>query len=128
VDRRHQPPSPVGARVLPDATTQFTYVERNTNRRPTLVVSTFSTHDNTVRLRTNTFTYAANNLDLLAVREQPCNALLLTTSFLYDYNGRLVDTLHPGGYLISRAYDRDGRLTNLTDNAGISLTNCQATF
>jgi RHS repeat-associated protein len=283
------------ARVLPDATTQFTYVERNTNRRPTLVVSTFSTHDNTARLRTNTFTYAANNLDLLAVREQPGNTLLLglgdyldrlprritnalnevtvltydaanrqitsitrptglittnsyfttgfhknylqqtrdyagaaefgtyqftytngmvrtltdprglqitlgwdaldrltnatfpngsfrltydkldlveikdrlgftnrfeydglrrlerridplnrtnsytycscgspesftdalgrTTSYLYDYNGRLVDTLHPGGYLVSRAYDRVGRLTNLTDNAGASLTN-----
>ena len=54
---------PLAAQVLPDATTQFTHTERNALGSPTKEISTY-TASGGVALRTNTFTYAANLIDL----------------------------------------------------------------
>src|SRR5207247_3407897 len=74
------------ARVLPNGTSQYVYFERNSWRNPTNIVSTFSTTGTTVLLRTNTVSYATNDIDMLEVRESPTNGLVVAFG---DYLDRL---------------------------------------
>jgi len=72
------------ARILPDTTSQFIYIDRtNFWRKPTQIVSTYSTVGTNVYLRTNTMSYGANKIDLLEVRG-PTNELLVAYG---SYNG-----------------------------------------
>lgn len=53
------------ARVLPNGATAYQYFEYNGYGKPTKQVETYSKPDGSIGTRTNTFTYAANDIDMI---------------------------------------------------------------
>lgn len=51
------------------------------------------------------------------------NALQQVTSFAYDYQGKLLLTMYPDGYMVTNTYNLAGQLTVVADTAGLSTTN-----
>jgi RHS repeat-associated protein len=116
------------ARLLPDGTTAFVRTDRNSNGFATNEVSTYTTAAGSVGLRTNTFTFAANNTDLLTATNAlgicvssnfynsfhqvltNFNALNEQTVYTYNATQQLESVTAPSGLVIQNNYT-DGYLT-----------------
>jgi RHS repeat-associated protein len=124
------------ARVLSDGTTSFSRSDRNTLGLVTTNASTFSVAG-TVYLRTNAFTYAGNNTDLLTVTNAlgvqvssnvyngyhqvatNYDALNEKTVITYDSNQRVSSLTRPSGLVTTNIYGSDGWLSSAYDYAVI---------
>lgn len=122
----------ISAQVMPDGTTRFIRTQRNSLGMTTNEVSTWST-DGSVLLRTNKFTYAANEIDLLAVTNAlgvgvsrnaynayhqiltNWNALNEMTVFTYDTSNRLSSVTRPGGLVTTNIYGSDKYVSQMID-------------
>ena len=111
--------------VLPEGTTRFARTERNGVGLVTQDVSTYTAGD-AVMLRTNTFTYAANDIDLLTATNAlgvqitsnafnayhqvltNFNGLNEQAVFTYDASNRLSTVTLPTGLLTTNIYGADG--------------------
>jgi RHS repeat-associated protein len=130
----------VMARVLPDGTTAYGYFERLTNGYPTLMAEHWV--DGADRFRTNTFSYASNNIDFVAwtdalgvlVESNVFNAFhqLVTnydalneaTTLTYDSTTHLLTSvLTPAGLTTTNIYDGTTHRLLQTINLEISRTN-----
>jgi RHS repeat-associated protein len=117
----------VVAQVLPDGTTRFSRTERNVWGSATNEVTTYSI-GSTVGLRTNTFTFAVNAIDIVAITNAlgtlvssniydpfhevltNYNALNEMATFIYDTSHRLVSATAPSGLVTTNLYGADGFL------------------
>ena len=114
------------ARVLDDGTTQLTQIQRNSIGKPLQVVDPSN--------RTNLFTYAANNIDLLTVAQLASGATNVlgqytynsqhlpltavdaagnTTYFGYNTNSQLIAMTNALNETVLLNYDTNGYLTNI---------------
>jgi RHS repeat-associated protein len=128
------------ARVMPDGSTAYQYFERLTNGLPSKLVEKWAS-GNTALYRTNTFTYAANNIDLtLHVGPDSgqvvsnyfnayhqvlasYDALNQETAYTYDGNTRVLTSItRPTGLSTTNIYDGNNRLQKTID-LQISRTN-----
>ena len=118
------------AQVLPDGSTTFARTERNNLGYVTKEVSTYSSNS-VVALRTNSFTFAANLIDLLRVTNAigvrvlsnayngfhrvtaSFNALNEKTAFTYDTSNRLSSTTLPTGLITTNIYGADGFVSKI---------------
>jgi RHS repeat-associated protein len=130
------------ARVLPNGQTEYTYQEYNLWGYPTLKVGTYSV-GSTVGLRTNTYIYSTNNIDLLQIIGPDgvtnvsytyngihqllaeTNALGEVTAYTYgsctnlnSTNSLLTSTTYPGGLVSTNIYNSTGFLVTNFDYAG----------
>ncbi|MBI3851947.1 MAG: RHS repeat-associated core domain-containing protein [Verrucomicrobia bacterium] len=121
------------ARVLPDGTTSFARTERNDWGAVTSQVDTYTKPDGTVGQRTNTFTYASNNIDVLThisadgtqvssnyfnANHQVLtnlNALNEMTIYTYDSSNRVTSIKRPSGLTTTNLYNSDGTLAKTID-------------
>jgi YD repeat-containing protein len=132
------------ARILPDTTSQFIYIDRtNFWRKPTQIASTYSTVGTNVYLRTNTMSYAANKVDLLEVRG-PTNELLVgngnynayhqpgvitnavnevTTITYNDTNHQIIRIQSPSGLTTTNIYFTSGATNFLQQTKDLETTN-----
>ena len=126
-------------RVLPDGSTSFTRTDRNSFGAVMTEISTYSAGGG-VSLRTNTFTYAANDIDLLAQTNAlgvqivsntyntahqiltNVNALSETNIYTYNANHQVTGITRPTGLITTNIYDANGLLTNTFDFAIISAS------
>jgi RHS repeat-associated protein len=115
------------AQVLPDGSTRFTRTDRNTLGLVTTNVSTYGAGST---LRTNIFTYATNNIDLLTVTNAigvqtasnaynsyhqvltNYNALGEMTVFNYNAKQQLASTTLPTGLVTTNIYFTSGSSSN----------------
>ncbi len=123
----------VVARVMPDGSTAYQYFERLTNGLPTKAVEKWSVAGNAL-YRTNTYSYAANNIDLTLhigpYGEQVASnvfngyhqvttnydALNQKTTYTYDATTRqLTSVTQPTGLVTTNYYDGNHRLQQTTD-------------
>jgi RHS repeat-associated protein len=132
--------------ILGDGSTRFTRTERNGLNQPTVVVSTYSKTDGSIGLRTNTYTYEANGIDLKLhvdagghqvvsnwfnnAYHQPdasYNALNEETKFTYNGNNRQVTSVkRPSGLTTTNIYFPSGDYEDWLDTTielEISRTN-----
>lgn len=105
---------------LPNGESSFTYYQRNGFGLPTNTIETWDDTAGTLRLRTNTFIYATNNLDLLVVTNA---AGFLVTSNVYDANHHLMTNYNALNEMTVFAYDGNNRLTGITAPNGLVTTN-----
>jgi len=129
------------AMTLPDGTVRFVRTLRNGLGNVTNKIATYTRSDGTVGVRTNIYTYAANEIDLLtvvgpeSVREMgyayngnhqvtfATNALNEVTSFTNDAATHLLTSRKtPAGLTTTNLYGGDGRLEKAID-LEISRTN-----
>jgi RHS repeat-associated protein len=128
--------------VLPDGTTRYTHYDRNTHSLVTNSIATYSKPDGTVGQRTNTFFFAANNIDLLQqvgpkgeqvvsnyfaggnsihLPDAIYDALNQETTFKYNVYGQATYVHRPTGLTTTNRYGAAAgsaalnRLTNTTD-------------
>ncbi len=68
------------------------------------------------------FTYDAVDRILTSREDSATGGLALTTTYVYDGEGRLTDVTEPNGRLTRTSYDRDGRVTQVAiDPSGLNL-------
>ena len=108
------------AQVLPDGTTKFTRTERNAFGAVTNEVSTYSSAGGSpVLLRTNVYTYAANEIDLLTT----VNPLgVLVSSNMYNANHQVTTNFNALGEPTIYTYDDSNRLSTITSPVGLLTT------
>ncbi len=135
------------AQVLPDGTTRFTHYARGVHSEVTQEISTYSATNGAVALRTNTFIYAANDIDLKQqigpqgeqvvsnyfaagnVYHQPdarYDALNQPTVYTYNTDRQLTSAKTPGGLTTTNLYFASGTYANWLDKTidlEISRTN-----
>jgi len=120
------------ASILPNGESHFVRTERNALGHVTRQIETFNDGGG-VKLRTNVFVYAANNIDLLIVTNavgvqamsnvfnashELCtnfNALNEKTVFSYDGSARLLTRVTPSGLTTSNYYGADNYLAQTVD-------------
>jgi hypothetical protein len=118
------------AQVLPDGTTHFDQLTRNSFSKPTAVVSTWTQSDGSVGIRTNSFAYSSDGIDLIkwinplslqvssnlynSVHQVATNynALNEMTVYKYDSLHRLTNTAYASGLVVSNAYHGADSNTN----------------
>jgi YD repeat-containing protein len=118
-------------------TTSYTY-DRNgklTGTSDSLGTLLGKTYDRSGRVLTSTdargiqttFTYDAANRVLTSMQDSATGGLALTTTYVYDGEGRLTDVTEPSGRLTRTSYDRDGRVTQVAvDPNGLNLRTAYA--
>ncbi len=107
------------ARVLPDGTTSFTRTDRNSYGAVVTNVSTY-TSSSGVALRTNIFTYAANQQDLLT----QTNALgIQVVSNAYNAYHEVILSYDALNEITTYTYDSSQRQTGATAPTGLVTTN-----
>ena len=135
------------ARVLPDGTSWFHYTPRNSHLKPTSYVSTYTAADGTVALRTLSFSYAANDIDLLQslgpngeqvvsnyfaagnpfhAPDATYDALNQATLYTYNSHGQVTSIKTPAGLTTTNLYFSSGDSLNrlsTTIDLEISRTN-----
>ncbi|MGI8967159.1 MAG: hypothetical protein ACR2H1_13880, partial [Limisphaerales bacterium] len=123
----------VVARVMPDGTTWYEYSQRNSVGKTTNVIEKWETGGNTF-YRTNSYLYAANNVDLLAWTNAfgiralsnvfnaygqittSYDALNQATSYTYDSTTRQLTSIsRPTGLITTNIYNASHRLQSTTD-------------
>lgn len=123
-------PSPMTvARVLPDGSSQFEWTERNVNGFPLKQVATYSSGP-AVLLRTNSLSYATNNIDLTSITNAVgtqilrnifngyhqvvtnFNALAEPSIFTYNDNQQLTSVTTPSLLTITNIYAINGQDVN----------------
>jgi len=108
------------AMVLPDGTTRFAHSERNTFGAPTRLISTYSLATGTVALRTNTFEYAANEIDLIR-HTGPDGEL--QAGYAYNTHHQVLRLTNALEEVTAFTYNGDGQLTSVKTPAGLTTTN-----
>jgi YD repeat-containing protein len=122
------------AQVVPDGSTRYVFIRRDSWQRPTNVVSTYTKSDNTRGTRTNRFIYAANGIDLVQhlgpegeqvvsnyfgnIYHQPdatYDALNQATAYTYNANRQLTSTKTPAGLTTTNIYFTTGNGTRRID-------------
>ena len=107
------------AKVLPDGSTRFVRTERNINGKPTRRIETYSSGASDA-LRTNTFTYASNGIDLLAATD----ALgVQTVSNAYNAYHQVVTNIDVANQITTFIYDNTQRLVSVISPTGLITTN-----
>jgi RHS repeat-associated protein len=99
-------PSVVG-RVLDDGTSQIYQYQRNSIGRPTMVVDPSN--------RTNLFTYATNNIDLLTVAQLAAGATNVLGQFSYNSLHLPLTTVDAAGQTNFFGYNTNGQLIAMTN-------------
>src|SRR5262249_392526 len=110
---------------------RITYTERNSLQKPTVQENTYSDVADT--WHRVTYTYAANNIDLLSVSEASLlssygyngfhqvlaatNALSEPTSYAYDSSHRLTNMVRANGLITAYTYDANGFLATAIDRS-----------
>jgi len=121
------------ARVMPDGSTAYQYFERLTNGHPTRAVDKWALGP-AAQFRTNTFLYAANGTDLLAVtnalgvrvssnhfnayHQVATNHDALGQQTVFQYDGtthQLTNVIRPSGLTNSYTYNANRRLQQTAD-------------
>lgn len=105
--------------VLPDTTTRFAYTPRNSSGNAQQLITTYTSGSN-VATRTNTFTYAANGVDLIEVRG-PSSELI--SSNAYNSFHQVVTNYNAVNYLTVFHYDSAHRLADVQWPSGLLTTN-----
>jgi RHS repeat-associated protein len=118
---------------LPNGDKRFVRSERNLIGNATNKVETYTGAGSTVAVRTNTMTYAANNIDLLVLTNAAgiqassnafnahhqvvtnFDALNQMTRYTYDGSQRLTFVQTPAGLTTSNYYGADGHLAQTID-------------
>jgi len=135
------------ALVLPDGSPRYTLYVRGAHSQVTTVISRYSKTDGSLGLRTNTFIYAANSIDVLQevgpnneqvvsnyfsvgnTFHQPdasYDALNQQTLYTYNANRELTGVLRPSGLTTTNLYFTSGSAVNrlqTTIDLEISRTN-----
>jgi RHS repeat-associated protein len=106
------------AQVLPNGSTRFTRTDRNTNGLATIQIATYSP-GGSIALRTNSFVYANNNIDLLSATNA---ALLLTSSNIYNSYHQIVTNYNALGELTTFTYNTNHQLTSTMLPSGLVTT------
>jgi RHS repeat-associated protein len=108
------------ARVLPDGTTAFVRTDRNSNGFTTNEVSTYTTAAGSVGLRTNTFTFAANNIDIVSVT----NALgVQVSSSVYNAFHQVLTNFNALNEQTVCTYNATQQLESVTAPSGLVIQN-----
>ena len=114
------------ARTLPEDTTQLVWFERaNEYAKPTKIATTYSTVGTNVYLRTNTLTYANNNINLREVRGQG-NELLAAFDGYYDVRPSLFTNWADAStfYVTALTINTNNRqVTSIKWPSGLTTTN-----
>jgi RHS repeat-associated protein len=121
------------ALVLPDSTTRYMHTSRNPHKNLSQEISTYTKTDGSVGERTNTYYYAANNIDLIQQvgpnseqvisnyfsagndYHQPdstYDALNQQTSYLYNGNREVTQISRPTGLTTTNIYFSSGAYAN----------------
>jgi YD repeat-containing protein len=108
------------ALILPDGSTRFTRYWRGVHSQVTQDTSTYSKTDGTVGLRTNTYNYAGNNVDL--VQWVGPNGEQVVSNYFNGYHQPLAssDALNQ---LTTFTYNGNQQLTSRTGPSGLIVTN-----
>lgn len=133
--------------VLPDGTTRYAHTSHNPHKNVSQEVSTYTKTDGSVGERTNTYYYAANNIDVAQhvgpndeqvisnyfsagnIYHQPdstYDALNQQTSYLYNGNRQITQISRPSGLTTTNIYFSTGTYANWlssTVDLEISRTN-----
>ena len=124
------------ASVLPGGTSHFVREDRNNLGLPTRTVETWSASaGGTVLLRTNTFTYSTNSIDLLAANNAlgvqlssnvynayhqvltNYNALNEKTVYAYNTNRQVTSISRPSGLITTNIYFQSDEARNFLDRS-----------
>lgn len=123
----------VAARVMPDGTTAYQYFQRLTNGHPTKLVEKWA-NGNAASFRTNTYSYAANNVDMTlhigpnseqvssnvfnAYHQVTTNYDALNQATTYTYDGTThqpASITRPTGLTTTNIHDGNHRLQKIID-------------
>jgi len=107
------------AAVLPDGTSRIKYAEQNQWGLPTKITTSYTSGTN-VAQRSLTFTYAANDIDLLTVKG-PSNELL--SSNAYNSAHQVVTNYNAVNDMALFFYDASNRLCGAKSPMGLTTTN-----
>jgi len=107
------------ARVMPDGTSWYQNFQRNTYGWPTNIIDGWANASGP-QSRTNTYTYAANAVDLLGAT----NALgVQTAANLFNNNHQVTSSFDALNELTSYTYDGSNRLFTVTTPSGLVTSN-----
>ena len=108
------------ARVLPEGTTWFLRTTRNARGAATEISETYTAPDAATALRTNTFVYADNQVDLV-LQTGPGGALVVSNCF--NANHQVTQSFNAAGERTLYTYDPTSQqLQTLTRPAGLTTT------
>jgi len=111
----------VVARVLPDGSTWYQWLRRDSWGQPTNIVETYTQPNGAIGLRTNQFVYAANGLDLV-LHIGPQGEQVVSNYFGNTYHQ--VDASYDALDQATRyTYNGYRQLTSLKTPAGLTTTN-----
>lgn len=110
----------VVAQVLPDGSTWYQFIERNSSFWPTNVSTTYTLPDGTIGTRTNKFVYATNNIDRLQLFG-PDGALL--AGYSYNGNHQVLSFTNAVGDVTRYTYNNIAQLTSVMSPMGLTTTN-----
>jgi YD repeat-containing protein len=111
----------ISAWNLPDANSYYQWAQRNVRGNPTALQESWSqTFGGPSLTRTNQYFYYANGIDL----QQQIGPLgEMVGGFSYDAYHDVLTATNALGYLTTRTYDGQSRVTSLTSFAGLTTTN-----
>ncbi len=111
----------VVARVLPDGSTWYQWLRRDSWGQPTNIVETYTQPDGAIGLRTNQFVYATNGLDLVR-HLGPQGEQVVSNYFGNTYHQ--VDASYDALAQVTRyTYNGYRQLTSIKSPAGLTTTN-----
>ena len=111
----------VAARVLPDGSTWYNYLQRNQWGWTTNAVSTWTQPDGTIGTRTNIYVYASNGVDLV-LQIGPQAEQVVSNYFGNSYHqpDASYDALNQQ---TTYTYNANRQVTSITSPAGLTTTN-----
>jgi RHS repeat-associated protein len=106
-------------RVQPDGTEWYQMYQTDQWGNRTNVISTY-TSNGVVALRTNTYIFSTNTVDLLqAIRPDG----VTDTTYGYNTNHQVLFVTNAVGYVTSYTYNTNQQLTSVTESTGLVVTN-----
>lgn len=108
------------ARVLPGGETQYNWTQRNEWGHPTSMVSTYSLPEGSVALRTNTFVFAENGIDLI---QHFGPEDVFENGYAFDEHHQLLMHTNAVGEVTFYTYNEKRRLTSIVRPSGLTTTN-----
>jgi RHS repeat-associated protein len=106
-------------RVQPDGSTWYEMYQFDQWGNRTNVIDTYSSNG-VVMLRTNTYVYSANTVDLLQVIRPDG---VTDASYVYNANHQVLFWSNAVGYVTSYTYNTNQQLTSVTEPTGLVTTN-----
>jgi RHS repeat-associated protein len=108
------------ARILPGGGTNFVYTPRNTHSQPTTSISTYTKTDGSVGLRTNVFTFAANDIDLLTVTN--ASGIQVLSNWV-NASHQVLTNYDALGQMTVFTRNGYGQITHISRPTGLTTTN-----